>query len=55
MIDDFVREYSGLNSIPEEYREKAYKKAYDKALIDSNPPNPKDIYNNLNNLIEVFY
>lgn len=50
VIVEFIKEESGLNSIPEQYREKIYSKAYE----DGHSDGYYEVYLKLNSLIEIF-
>lgn len=50
LIEAFVREESGLNTIPEQYRDKVYRHAYQ----TGHSSGFSEIYNHLLDLIEIF-
>ena len=50
IIEGFIREYSGLNNIPEQYRDKAYTAAY----VLTHSGYHVEIYKKLLILIEIF-
>jgi hypothetical protein len=47
---DYIREESGLNNIPEQYRSKVYNKAYS----DGHAEGYYSVYQHLCNLVEIF-
>lgn len=51
ILDDIIREDSGLNDIPEEYRSKVYIHAY----RQGHSGGYSEVYNCLCNLVEIFY
>lgn len=50
LIENLIREESGLNSIPEQYRDKVYRHAYQ----TGHSSGFSEIYNHLLDLIEIF-
>jgi flagellar biosynthesis/type III secretory pathway protein FliH len=50
LIEAFIREESGLNTIPEQYRDKVYRHAYQ----TGHSSGFSEIYNHLLDLIEIF-
>ena len=50
VVIEFIKEESGLNTIPEQYRDKIYSKAYK----DGHSGGYYEVYNHLLDLIEIF-
>lgn len=50
LIIDYIKEVSGLNNIPEQYRGKVYEKAYQ----NGHSSGYYEVYNSLCSLIEIF-
>lgn len=51
IIKEFICDFSGLNTIPEQYRDKVYNKAYS----DGHSNGYESVYNELCGLVEIFY
>lgn len=50
LIVQFIKQEAGLDTIPEQYRDKVYSKAYE----DGHSSGYYEIYLNLNSLLEIF-
>jgi len=50
IIIDYIKEESGLNQIPEQYRDKVYRKAYE----DGHSSGHYEVYQKLVELVEIF-